>query len=80
MIFRALHDSIVPVQQARQLARAAGSRCQMAILPGVEHVQAYRADPDGYVGAVDAFFRRHLGRSDRLGFEVRATSATSPAQ
>lgn len=55
-------DSIVPVHQARQLVRAAGPNCQVALLSGVEHVQAYRSDPDGYVAAVDDFFQSHLSR------------------
>jgi hypothetical protein len=31
------------------------------MLPGVEHVQAYRNDPEAYVAAVDGFFQRTLG-------------------
>jgi pimeloyl-ACP methyl ester carboxylesterase len=53
-------DSIVPVSQARQLARAAGPTCQALTLPGVEHVQAYDRDPVRYVAAVDSFFNRYL--------------------
>jgi pimeloyl-ACP methyl ester carboxylesterase len=53
-------DSIVPVSQARRLARAAGPTCQAVTLPGVEHVQAYGRDPARYVAAVDSFFDRHL--------------------
>ncbi len=55
-------DSIVPVQQARQIARAVGPTCQAVTLPGVEHVAAYVTDPARYVGAVDRFFDRHLHR------------------
>lgn len=55
-------DSIVPVQQARQLARAIGPTCQSVILPGVEHVGAYNDSPDRYITAVDRFFDRNLGR------------------
>jgi alpha-beta hydrolase superfamily lysophospholipase len=73
-------DSIVPVHQARQLARAAGSMCRTAILPGVEHVQAYHSDPAGYVGAVDAFFRRYLESPDGLSFEVRPAAGTASAR
>lgn len=53
-------DSIVPISQARQLARAAGPTCQAVTLPGVEHVQAYDRDPKRYVAAVETFFERHL--------------------
>lgn len=53
-------DSIVPVHQARRLARAAGPTCQAVTLPGVEHVRAYNEDPERYVAAVDGFFNRHL--------------------
>jgi pimeloyl-ACP methyl ester carboxylesterase len=53
-------DSIVPVGQARRLASAAGPSCRSVTLPGVEHTQAYEADPVRYVTAVDTFFNRHL--------------------
>ncbi|MHC5539186.1 alpha/beta hydrolase, partial [Singulisphaera rosea] len=53
-------DSIVPVSQAYQLAQAAGSTCRSVTLPGVEHVHAYREDPERYVAAVDSFFNQHL--------------------
>lgn len=53
-------DSIVPVSQARQLARAAGPSCRAVTLPGVEHVQAYDRDPIRYVATVDSFFNRYL--------------------
>jgi uncharacterized protein len=53
-------DSIVPVNQAIRLARAAGPSCLTITLPGVEHVQAYEANPRGYVAAVDSFFQRNL--------------------
>jgi pimeloyl-ACP methyl ester carboxylesterase len=53
-------DTIVPVVQARLLAREAGATCQALTLPGIDHVQAYRTDPKGYVAAVDSFFRRNL--------------------
>jgi len=53
-------DSTVPVRQARLIARAAGPSCQAVVLPGVEHTQAYRTDPEQYVAAVDTFFRHNL--------------------
>ena len=53
-------DSIVPVSQAYQLASAAGSSCLTMTLPGVEHVGAYEADPQGYVGLIEDFFHDHL--------------------
>jgi dipeptidyl aminopeptidase/acylaminoacyl peptidase len=53
-------DSIVPVQQAHALVRALGPGCLALLLPGVEHVQAYRRNPDAYVSAVDRFFTKHL--------------------
>lgn len=53
-------DSIVPVTQALQLARAAGPTCRTITLPGVEHVRAYDVDPEGYVAGVDSFFTEHL--------------------
>jgi uncharacterized protein len=51
----------VPVRQARQIARAAGPFCRAVVLPGVEHAEAYRTDPERYVAAVDTFFQRNLG-------------------
>ena len=55
-------DSIVPVTQARQIARAIGPTCQAVILPGVEHVGAYNNGPHRYIGAVDRFFDRNLAQ------------------
>lgn len=53
-------DSIVPVQQARALAQAIGPACLALMLPGVEHVQAYRRNRVDYVRTVDRFFERNL--------------------
>jgi len=53
-------DSVVPVRQAYQLAEAAGASCLTLTFPGVEHVQAYDADPGGYVSLIESFFRDHL--------------------
>lgn len=53
-------DSTVPIQQARQIASAAGPWCQAVFLPGVEHTRGYRADPEAYITTVDRFFARHL--------------------
>jgi alpha-beta hydrolase superfamily lysophospholipase len=55
-------DSIVPVRQAYRLALAAGPRCRAVLLPGVEHVQAYRTNPVAYAAAVDGFFQNTLTR------------------
>jgi uncharacterized protein len=55
-------DSIVPVHQARQIAKVVGPTCQSVFLPGVEHVGAYRTGPDRYITAVDRFFDRNLAR------------------
>jgi pimeloyl-ACP methyl ester carboxylesterase len=55
-------DSIVPVRHARLLARAAGPNCAAIVLPGVEHVEAYRHYRQGYVAAVDRFLGKHLAR------------------
>src|SRR5262249_57057263 len=60
LLFHGEADSIVPVTQARLLARAAGPTCVAVTLPGVEHVQAYDYDPARYVAAVDSFFNPHL--------------------
>ena len=32
----------------------------MLTLPGVEHVQAYPSDPQGYIRTVSSFFTAHL--------------------
>ena len=55
-------DSIVPVQQARQIAKVVGPTCQSVFLPGVEHVGAYNRQPDRYIATVDRFFNRNLAR------------------
>jgi alpha-beta hydrolase superfamily lysophospholipase len=53
-------DTVVPVAQARQIARVAGGSCEAITLPGVQHVGAYRRDPARYVAAVGRFFDDHL--------------------
>lgn len=55
-------DSIVPVRHARALASALGPACEAILLPGVEHVRAFRSDKRGYVARVDGFFDEHLAR------------------
>ena len=50
----------MPVRQAYELARAAGASCLTLTLPGVEHVQAYDSDPEGYVSVIEWFFEDHL--------------------
>ena len=72
-------DSIVPVRQAHEIARSAGPNCHSVHLPGVDHVQAYRLDPERYVSAVDTFFRQHLagGAELSLGVGVPGTGATT---
>jgi alpha-beta hydrolase superfamily lysophospholipase len=53
-------DTTVPAQQARRLARAAGSWCQTVMVPGVEHAEAYRMNPARYVSRVDSFLQKNL--------------------
>jgi dipeptidyl aminopeptidase/acylaminoacyl peptidase len=53
-------DTIVPIGQARDLARTLGASCLMLTLPGVEHVQAYPSDPQRYIQTVSSFFTSHL--------------------
>jgi dipeptidyl aminopeptidase/acylaminoacyl peptidase len=53
-------DSVVPVSQAYQLARAAGTSCMTLTLPGVDHIQAYETDPHTYVKTIEHFFHDHL--------------------
>jgi pimeloyl-ACP methyl ester carboxylesterase len=60
LVIHGENDTIVPVDQARLLARAAGPLCQAVTFPGVDHVQAYEHDPRRYLAAVDSFFRRSL--------------------
>jgi dipeptidyl aminopeptidase/acylaminoacyl peptidase len=60
LLFHGEADTVVPVQQARQLAAAAGPWCRAVILPGIEHVQTYTIHPRRYIATVDAFFRQHL--------------------
>lgn len=55
-------DSVVPVGHAHALAAALGPACEAILLPGVEHVSAFRADERGYVARVDEFFDGHLAR------------------
>jgi uncharacterized protein len=53
-------DTTVPIGQALELASNLGESCKTLTLPGVEHVQAYQADPEAYVQTVGSFFDSHL--------------------
>jgi pimeloyl-ACP methyl ester carboxylesterase len=53
-------DTTVPLSQALELAHTLGSSCLTLTLPGVDHVQAYEADPAAYVQTVGSFFDDHL--------------------
>ncbi len=53
-------DTTVPVSQAYELAQTLGDSCKTLTLPGVEHVQAYMTNPQGYVKTVSSFFDSHL--------------------
>lgn len=55
-------DSIVPVEQSRQLARRVGAACRSVFLPDVDHVRAYQNDRRSYVALVDGFLDDHLTR------------------
>ncbi len=55
-------DTVVPVDQARQIARVAGTACEAITLPGVPHVGAYGRDRARSVAAVGRFFDDHLRR------------------
>ncbi len=60
LLIHGQNDQLVPVSQAKRLARAAGSTCRAVLLPGVGHVDAYQRDPIGYIARLDLFFRKHL--------------------
>jgi uncharacterized protein len=53
-------DTTVPIGQALELASNLGDSCKTLTLPGVEHVQAYQADPEAYIQTVGSFFDSHL--------------------
>ncbi len=55
-------DSLVPLGQAQRIAEAAGGSCETVTWPGVEHAQAYRADPQAYAAMVGRFFDAHLAQ------------------
>ncbi|MFO0952282.1 MAG: alpha/beta fold hydrolase [Isosphaeraceae bacterium] len=55
-------DSTVPLVQAYEIARAAGPTCRSVWLPGVEHVEGYRDDPESYVRVVEQFLDENLAR------------------
>ncbi len=62
-------DTLVPVSQARDLARAAGASCSTILLPGIDHVQAYNSNPRAYV-------RRSLGVLSRTSRLVSRASSS----
>ncbi|MEU3402833.1 alpha/beta fold hydrolase [Streptomyces sp. NPDC006670] len=53
-------DSIIPVEGARALA-ARYPRAEIEVLPGTEHLQGMKTDPDRYRTAVLDFLKRALG-------------------
>jgi pimeloyl-ACP methyl ester carboxylesterase len=67
-------DSVVPANDAKLLAKAAGSDSaeiektsdRLWIVPGAGHLEAYRTAHDEYVNRVSAFFDRHLATGARL--------------
>lgn len=63
-------DTIVPVSQARELAKAAGSSATFESWPGSQHIQLHRDDAGRYVGLVDRFFRETLSPLAASGAEA----------
>lgn len=51
-------DSVIPVEHAHRLARAAGDGCELRIVEGVEHCGAYFEDRPGYIARAAEFLRR----------------------
>jgi pimeloyl-ACP methyl ester carboxylesterase len=53
-------DTVVPIRQAYALQHSLGPSCRLVRLPGVEHVEAYRSNPKGYVALVHSFLQTHM--------------------
>lgn len=60
LLVQGFEDSLVPFSHAERLARAAGPTAQLWLVPGAEHVRAFRLDPVGYLGRVVNFFHGAL--------------------
>lgn len=50
-------DSVIPVEHAHRLARAAGEGSELRIVDGVDHCGAYFVDRPGYIARVAEFLR-----------------------
>ena len=57
LVIHGTADATVPFDQAQAIAAAAGPSCQLVLVPGVDHVHAFPADPGGYVERIDRFLR-----------------------
>ena len=51
-------DSVIPVEHAHRLARAAGDGCELRVVEGAEHCGAYFEDRPGYIARAAGFLRR----------------------
>ncbi|GGZ35873.1 hypothetical protein GCM10010387_32600 [Streptomyces inusitatus] len=60
LILAGEEDSIIPVESARALA-ARYPGAEFEVLPGTEHLQGMKTDPEHYRGTVLAFLKRALG-------------------
>jgi pimeloyl-ACP methyl ester carboxylesterase len=58
-------DTLVPVAHARRLAAAYGQRAETFLVPGAEHVGAFKAGTVEYLQRLDDFFHRAAGAPTR---------------
>jgi alpha-beta hydrolase superfamily lysophospholipase len=60
LVIHGTADHLVPPDQSRRLAGAAGPSAELVIVPGVRHIEAHKADPSGYTDRLAAFLDAHL--------------------
>ena len=55
LMFHGTEDSVIPVEHAHRLARAAGASARLVLTEGADHCGSYFADRPGYIDQVARF-------------------------
>lgn len=62
LIIHGLGDTLVPVEHAQRLHRAAANPAvELWLVTDAEHAHAFKVSPAAYMDRVTAFFHRHIG-------------------
>ena len=61
LMFHGTEDSVIPVEHAHRLARAAGASARLVLTEGADHCGSYFADRPGYIDQVARFLLAEEG-------------------